>query len=76
MFSQDCLCNLENIHKAMAEAMAPGTSALAKSIGWGVLEDVLSEIVPKQFLGLLFQRCYISQGFHCCEKTPWQMQLL
>ena len=25
MFSQDCLCKLENIHKAMAEAMAPGT---------------------------------------------------
>jgi hypothetical protein len=25
MFSQDCLCKLENIHKTMAEAMAPGT---------------------------------------------------
>ena len=24
MFSQDCLCKLENFHKAMAEAMAPG----------------------------------------------------
>jgi hypothetical protein len=24
MSSQDCLCKLENIHKAMAEAMAPG----------------------------------------------------
>ena len=28
MFSQDCLCKLENIHKAMAEAMAPGISSL------------------------------------------------
>jgi hypothetical protein len=28
MFSQDSLCKLENIHKAMAEAMAPGISSL------------------------------------------------
>ena len=28
MFSQDCLCKLENIHKAMAEVMAPGISSL------------------------------------------------
>jgi hypothetical protein len=60
MFSQDSLCKLENIHKAMAETMAPGTSALAKSIGGGGLEGVLSEIVPKQFLGLLFQKGCIS----------------
>ena len=61
MFSQDCLCKLENIHKATAEPMAPGTPALAKSTGGGVLEGVLSEIVPNQFLGLLFQRVCISQ---------------
>ena len=76
MLSQCYLCKLENIHKAMAEAMAHGTSALAKSIWWGELEGVLSEIVPKQFLGLLFQRGCISQGFHCSEETPWQRQLL
>ena len=70
MFSQDCLCKLENIHKAMAEAMAPGTSALAKSIGGGGLEGILCEIFSKQFLGLLFQRGCISQRFHCCGETP------
>ena len=70
MFSQDCLCKLENIHKAMAKAMTRGTSALAKSIGGGGLDGVLSEVVSKQFLGLLFQKGCNSQKFHCCEETP------
>jgi hypothetical protein len=76
MFSQDCLFKQENIHKAMVEAMVPGTYPLAKSTGGGGLESVISEIVLKQFLGLLFQRGYISECFHCCEETPWQRQLL
>jgi hypothetical protein len=33
-FSQDCLCKLENIHKAMAEAMAPSIPQQCYLAGW------------------------------------------
>ena len=59
MFSQDCLCKLENIHKAMAEAMAPGTHVLWKKCSWP-----LSHLSKPLWLFLMAPIWFYELGYH------------